>query len=168
MDRKNTLRARSSRTYYQNTVNVLFVCEDNAALSIMAEAILRAVAPNRFAAHSAGCFPGGAVNAYALEFLAQHHMPIAGLRSKSLQGFRSSADAKVDFIITLGDVAADEDFSGWPGEPFVAHWNVGDDALRDNFWTLMRRIKIFTSLPHGKLSRRRLEQRALRLEPGYL
>lgn len=149
-------------------MNVLFVCEDNSALSIMAEAILRAVAPNRFAAHSAGYFPGGAVNAHALEFLEQHHMPVAGLRSKSLHNFRASAEAKVDFIITLGDVAAEEDFSGWPGEPFVAHWNVGDDALRDSFWTLMRRIKIFTSLPHGKLSRRRLEQRALRLEPGYL
>lgn len=156
-------------------MNVLFVCHDNSALSIMAEAILRAVAPRHFAAYSAGCFPNGAVNADALEFLEQHHMPVTGLRSKSLHGFRSSADAKVDFIITLGDVAADEDFSGWPGEPFVAHWNVDDgspaeaqDALRDNFWTLMRRIKIFTSLPHGKLSRRRLEQRALKLEPGYL
>jgi protein-tyrosine-phosphatase len=150
-------------------VNVLFVCDDNAALSIMAEAILRAVAPSRFAAHSAGCFPSGALDADALEFLEQHHMPVMGLRSKSLHGFRSSADAKVDFIITLGDVAADEDFSGWPGEPFVAHWNVdAEDALRDSFWTLMRRIKIFTGLPHGKLSRRRLELRALRLEPGYL
>ena len=149
-------------------VNVLFVCDDNAALSIMAEASLRAVAPSRFAAHSAGCFPSGALNADALEFLELHHMPVTGLRSKSLHGFRASADAKVDFIITLGDVAADEDFSGWPGEPFVAHWNVDDNALRDNFWTLMRRIKILTSLPQANLSRRRLELRALRLEPGYL
>ena len=43
-----------------------------------------------------------------------------------------------------------------------------EDALRDSFWTLMRRIKIFTSLPHGRLSRRLLEQRARTLEPSYL
>ena len=40
--------------------------------------------------------------------------------------------------------------------------------LRDYFWTLMRRIKIFASLPHGKLNRRALERRALTLQPSYL
>lgn len=156
-------------------MNVLFVCEDNAALSIMAEAILRAVAPNRFRAFSAGCFPNGAVNADVLDFLQSHHIPVLNLQAKSLHAFRHSPDARVDLIITLCDSAADEDLSGWPGQPFVAHWNVdedaaaeADEALRNNFWTLMRRIKLFTSLPHGKLSRRRLEQRALRLEPSYL
>ena len=74
-------------------MNVLFVCEDNAALSIMAEAILRAVAPGHFTAYSAGCFPNGAVSPEALEFLEQHHLSVAGLRSKSLHAFRSSARA---------------------------------------------------------------------------
>jgi hypothetical protein len=32
----------------------------------------------------------------------------------------------------------------------------------------MRRIKILTSLPHGKLNRRLLERRALTLQPSYL
>lgn len=156
-------------------MNVLFVCEDNYALSIMAEAILRAVAPDRFRAFSAGCFPNGTVSADALDLLASHHIPVLNLQAKSLHAFRNSSDARVDFIITLSDVAADEDFSNWPGDPFVAHWNVddgaapeADGALRNNFWTLMRRIKIFTSLPHGKLSRSRLERRALQLEPSYL
>jgi arsenate reductase len=140
----------------------------------MAEAILRAVAPDRFNAYSAGCFPNGVVNHDALDFLHRHHIPVASLRAKSVHAFRSSDAARVDFIITLCDAAADEDFSSWPGAPFVAHWNVQDDsaseadeALRNDFWTLMRRIKIFTSLPPGKLSRRLLEERAVRLEPGY-
>ena len=155
-------------------MNVLFVCEDNSALSIMAEAILRAVAPHRFLAHSAGCFPNGAINTDALDFLTRHHIPVGELRPKSLHAFRSSPEARVDFIITLAEVAADEDFAGWPGDPFVAHWTVqddaaeADDALRNSFWTLMRRIKMFTSLPHGKLSRRALERRAVSLEPSYL
>lgn len=153
-------------------MNVLFVCEDNCALSIMAQAILRAVASSRFTAFSAGCFPRAALSAEAIEVLERHHIPAADLAPKSLHAFRASAHARVDFIITLSDVAADEDFSGWPGDPFVAHWTVDDqgaeDALRNSFWTLMRRIRILTGLPHRDLSRRLLERRALRLEPSYL
>jgi len=157
------------------TMNVLFVCEDNCALSIMAEAILRSVAPSRFNAFSAGCVPTGALNAEALALLERHHIAGDNLAPKSLHAFRTSAHARVDFIITLSDVAAHEDFCGWPGDPFVAHWTMEDAgtaeapaALRGSFWTLMRRIKVLTSLPHGNLSRRVLERRALRLEPSYL
>jgi len=156
-------------------MNVLFVCDDNAALSIMAQAILRTVAPTRFTAHSAGCFPNRALNADAIDLLERHHISATDLQPKSVHAFRASAEARVDLIITLSDGAADEDFSHWPGDPFVAHWTVvdattadADGALRDSFWTLMRRIKIFASLPQAKLSRRLLERRALRLEPGYL
>src|SRR5258705_11566761 len=58
-----------------SSVNVLFVCENNSALSIMAEAILNAVAAGRFGAFSAGCYPDGSIDAYTIEFLARHHMP---------------------------------------------------------------------------------------------
>ena len=156
-------------------MNVLFVCEDNSALSIMAEAILSCVAPARFGAYSAGCFPTAAVNADVVDFLARHHMPVTRLHTKSLQHFRAAGAPRMDIIITLCETAADEDYSAWPGAPFIAHWNIeegvtGDaqEALRDNFWTLQRRIKIFASLPQGKLNRRVLERRALTLRPGYL
>jgi arsenate reductase (thioredoxin) len=157
-------------------MNVLFVCEDNSALSIMAETILSSIAAARFGAHSAGCFPAAVVHPHVVEFLATHQMPVARLRTKSLQRFRTAGAPRMDFIITLCDTAADTDFAGWPGTPFIAHWNVldayatseADEALRDNFWTLQRRIKIFASLPQGKLSRRLLQQRALTLQPSYL
>ena len=151
-------------------MNVLFVCEDNSALSIMAEAILKSVAPSRFGAYSAGCFPTAAVDAGVIDFLVTHHMSVARLHTKSLQHFRAANSPRMDFIITLCDAAAEEDYSRWPGKPFVAHWNVRDDrtgdaeeALRDNFWTLQRRIKIFASLPQGKLVKR-----VLTLQPSYL
>ena len=141
----------------------------------MAEAILSAVAPGRFGAFSAGCYPSGSLNNYAVEFLARHHMPVTRARAKSLEQLRRHGAPRMDFIITLCDVAAGEQFAEWPGDPFVAHWSVddagtadADGALRNAFWTLMRRIKIFASLPQGKLSRRLLERRALRLEPSYL
>jgi protein-tyrosine-phosphatase len=159
-------------------VNVLFVCGGNACLSIMAESILRSLGAGRFGAFSAGCLPQDAVDDPVLDFLASHHMPIRGLHPKRLEAFRGASAPKVEFIITLCDAAAGEDFSEWPGEPFVAHWNVEEggaesegatpaQAIRDNFWVLMRRIKIFASLPHGKLTRRLLEQRVRALETGY-
>ena len=139
----------------------------------MAESILRALGGTRFHAFSAGHVRSGALNPYMLDFLSQHHLPVAGLWSKTLDHFCLPDAPRVDFIITLCDGTASEHFRGWPGDPFVAHWSIetgkdADDALRDNFWTLMRRIKIFTSLPHGKLSRRLLERRALTLQPSYL
>jgi protein-tyrosine-phosphatase len=153
-------------------MNVLFVCEDNCALSIIAESILRAVAPQRFGAYSAGCASRAAIDPEVLDFLAGHRMPVEGLRVKTLHELRAPAAPPMDFVITLSETAAREDFSGWPGRPFVAHWNICDQEieaeLRDYFWTLMRRIKIFASLPHGKLSRRTLERRALTLQPSYL
>jgi arsenate reductase len=142
----------------------------------MAESILRSVGAARFNAFSAGCMRRAPVNASVVDFLAQHHLPVSGLWSKTLEHFGTPESPRMDFIITLCDAAASERFLEWAGPPFIAHWNVdtegaaadGDDALRDSFWTLMRRIKIFTSLPHGKLSRRLLEQRARTLEPSYL
>jgi arsenate reductase len=142
----------------------------------MAESILNSVAPGRFNAYSAGCYPNQWLNAFAVEFLAQHRMPVANSRAKSLELFRRPGAPRMDFIITLCDAAAEERFAGWPGDPFVAHWHVesddatgdAEDVLRDNFWTLMRRIKIFASLPHDKLNRRLLERRVLTLQPSYL
>jgi arsenate reductase len=139
----------------------------------MAESILTSVGAARFHAFSAGCLRKAPVDPYVLDFLAQHYMPVADLWSKTLDSFRSAQAPRMDFIITLCEAAASEQFSEWPGEPFIAHWNVetakdADVALRDSFWTLMRRIKILTSLPHGKLNRRLLERRALTLQPSYL
>ena len=155
-------------------MNVLFVCED-CSLALMAESILATLGDGRFRAHSAGYAPARLPNAYVLEFLASHHMRVEGLRPKGLERYRAADAPRVDFIITLADVSPAL-FADWPGMPFLAHWNVHDPlddlrdeaALRDAFWTLMRRIKIFVALPQGALNRRVLERRALTLQPSYL
>ncbi len=139
----------------------------------MAESILASVGAPRFRAYSAGIACKGAAHPDVLEFLAGHQLPVATLRPKPLEEFRSASAPRMDFIITLCEAAAQE-LADWPGEPFVAHWNVraegaeGDESHRDQFWSLMRRIKIFTSLPHGEINKRTLQRRALTLQPSYL
>jgi arsenate reductase len=169
-----TALARLGAGFRKPCMNVLFVCE-NCSLALMAESILATLGGGRFRAHSAGyaaaCKPNGAV----MEFLASHHMRVDGLRPQSLERLRRGDPPPMDFVITLADVGH-ELFADWPGSPFVAHWNVidgGDDlrdeaTLRDVFWTLMRRIKIFVSLPQGALTRRVLERRAVTLQASYL
>lgn len=155
-------------------MNILFVCENNSALSIMAESILRAEAPSRFTAMSAGCVPAAAVNPQVIEFLAAHHLPTANLRPKGVAQFRAPGGPHVDLVITLSD-GAEQCCANWPGMPLVAHWDIDnaentrpEEALRDSFWTLKRRIAMFAALPHGKVSRRVLERRMLTLQAGYL
>src|SRR5260370_42577615 len=67
-----------------NVLNVLFVCDENCALSLMAESILASVGAPRFRAYSAGIACKGAANADVLDFLAGHHLPVANLRAKPL------------------------------------------------------------------------------------
>lgn len=139
----------------------------------MAESILASVGAPRFRAFSAGIACKRPADPDVLDFLAGHNLPVASLRAKPLEEFRGSAAPRMDFIITLCDTAAGE-LADWPGEPFVAHWNIradgaaSDESHRDQFWSLMRRIKIFTSLPHGEINRRVLQRRALTLQPSYL
>src|SRR6185503_4612590 len=146
-------------------MNVLFVCADNSALSIMAESILNSAGEGRFAAFSAGCCPRGMLSDQALALLSAHDLPIGPARVKGMDQFRAGTP-RMDFIITLCEAAAAEPFTDWSGEPFVAHWKMHERELRDSFWTLKRRIDTFVR--PRQLSRRVLQRRALNLEGAYL
>jgi arsenate reductase len=61
--------------------NVLFLCTGNSARSILAESILRHDGALRFNAYSAGSYPKGAVNPFAVKVLESYGYPTEGLRS---------------------------------------------------------------------------------------
>ena len=77
---------------------VLFLCTGNSARSIMAEALLNHLAPEKFTAYSAGSHPKGTVHPYALEVLRHFQVPTEGLRSKSWEEFTGPEVPPIDFL----------------------------------------------------------------------
>ena len=152
---------------------VLFICTQNSARSIMAEALLNHLAADRFAAASAGSHPAGAVHPMALQTLAKLRVPAEGARSKDWAEFARPGAPAQDFVLTVCDKAAGEACPAWPGQPMTAHWGVpdpaavsGDEATRrrafhDAAVVLKRRIELMLSLPMAALDRMAL-QRELR------
>ena|SRR5690348_9706378 len=151
--------------------SVLFLCTGNSARSILAEAILNKLGQRKFVAYSAGSHPKGAVNPNALALLERLGYPTAGLRSKSWDEFAVEGAPKLDFVFTVCDNAANEVCPVWPGQPMTAHWGLPDPALatgdartieqafRDAYYVLQRRIELFASLPVQSLDRMSLKMR---------
>ena len=145
---------------------ILFLCTGNSARSILAEFLLRRLAPEHFEVFSAGASPNGRVNPYVLELLEQsYHIDAAGARSKSWEEFR---DVKFDFVVTVCDKAR-ESCPVWPGQPIIAHWGSEDPdavegeeerrkAVKKVAGEIYRRLGLFTALPVESLDRLRLEQ----------
>ena len=141
------------------------------ARSILAEAVLNNEGKNRFRAYSAGSYPKGTVNPYALALLKQLGLSTEGLRSKSWDEFAGPGAPAMDFIFTVCDAAAGEVCPVWPGQPFTAHWGMPDpasvegsdavrmQAFRETFRLLGNRIHTFAELPFDKLNRIRLKTR---------
>lgn len=110
----------------QKIYNVLFICTGNSARSIIAESAMNAIGRGRFQAYSAGSFPKGEVNPYAIEVLRNVNYPTEGLRSKSWDEFSQPSAPALDFVFTVCDKAAGEVCPIWPGHPMSAHWGVED------------------------------------------
>lgn len=145
--------------------NVLFLCTANSARSILAESLMNHWGKGKFRGYSAGSFPGGKVNPYAVELLQSLKMPTEGLRSKSWDEFAAAGAPQMDFIFTVCDNAANEVCPVWPGHPTTAHWGVPDPAaeqgdevakraaFREAFRLLENRIKVFASLRFDDLDK---------------
>lgn len=149
--------------------NVLFLCTGNSARSILAEALLNHWGRGRFRAFSAGSFPTGRVNPFALDLLRRMGIDATGARSKSWDEFAAPGAPPLHFVFTVCDKAAGEVCPVWPGQPVTAHWGVPDpaavegsdvekaNAFRAAFNALEHRIKAFVSLPLESLDRMSLK-----------
>jgi arsenate reductase (thioredoxin) len=144
---------------------VLFLCTGNSARSIFGEYLLRRADSSHFETYSAGAFPTGKVNPFAIRILKDiYGLDASDARSKSWEEYE---ETEFDFVITVCDNAR-ESCPVWPGQPIIAHWGSPDPALAEGSeehiyrvfkqvaLQIQRRIELFTSLPFEKLDRLKL------------
>ena len=162
----------SNRVY-----NVLFICTHNSARSILAEALLNAMAGGRFKAWSAGSSPRDNQQPHplALQVLQKAGVSTEGLRSKSWDEFAAPGAPTMDLIITVCDNAAGEVCPIWPGHPATAHWGFADpsegdapdseklEAFRQTLHLIKRRLDLLINLPADKLEKAVLQTSAREL-----
>ncbi len=100
---------------------VLFLCVHNSARSQLAEALLRALAGDRFEVYSAGSEPTRP-HPFALRVLQDEGIDTSTLHSKSLSEFLAQP---FDYVITL---CAEEVCPVFPGAVTRLHWALPDPA----------------------------------------
>jgi arsenate reductase len=115
---------------------VLFLCTGNSARSQMAEALLSAMAGDRYDVFSAGTKPS-VVNPLAIEAMLEMGMDISAQRSKHLDEYIKQP---FDYVITVCDNAA-ETCPAFPGRAERVHWSFPDPALAQG--THEERLAVF-------------------------
>ncbi|WP_288013671.1 arsenate reductase ArsC [Diaphorobacter sp.] len=158
-------------------LNVLFLCTHNSARSILAEALLNAMAGGRFKAWSAGSSPRDNQQPHplGLQVLQKAGVSTEGLRSKSWDEFAAPDAPTMDLIITVCDNAAGEVCPIWPGHPATAHWGFADpsegdapdseklEAFRQTLHLIKHRLDLLINLPADKLEKAVLQTSAREL-----
>lgn len=158
-------------------IHVLFLCNHNAARSLLAEAVLNHIGGGRLVAHSAGSTPrpDGLPHPLMLQALDSAGIATTDLRSKNWSVFAGPDAPHMDLVITLCDEAAGEACPAWPGHPATAHWSYPDPSLAEGpeeerlyafkqvMHALHQRLELLQSLPLATLDRLVLETEARRL-----
>ena len=146
--------------------SILFVCRDNSALSIIAQALLGRWEGGGYRAFSAGSHPALEVDPLVTDLLKTNGVWSQALQPKDCGEFLGPAAPRMDFVISLGSQAPDGMPSRWPGDPRVIHWRISEPradgsqkenlrAFRKTFTELETRIKLFV-LVNGRKARKKV------------
>lgn len=109
----------------QSEMKVLFVSVENASRSLMAEACLRHLAPQRFKAYSCG-IPGQIAqqpDTWAKLAISTAGFGAQDLRCKPWTDFTRSGAPRMAIVIAL-DAATSREHPSWPGQPETATWTM--------------------------------------------
>jgi arsenate reductase len=133
---------------------VLFLCRDNAALSIFAEALLRELDGLHFDAFSAGLEPADKVHEAAMGQLRHGFSSLDLLNPKSWMEFTSEWAPQMDIVITMCAASADVDMRAFHGRPEWQHWTIADPQRGEAnetqrprpfvnaFWQILKRVEV--------------------------
>jgi arsenate reductase len=138
---------------------VLFLCRENAARSIIAEALLRELAGHRFEVFSAGAEPATRVHALALAQLRPGVSDLGLLAPKSWLEFNGEWAPHMDLIVTLDERVGEQVAPTFPGNPHFLKWDFADplaegltheertQSFEKVFWQIVRRVTLFMNCP---------------------
>jgi protein-tyrosine-phosphatase len=138
---------------------VLFLCRENSARSIIAEALLRELAGHRFEAYSAGPEPAVRVHPFAVAQLRPGVSDLGVLCPKSWLEFTGEWAPRMDLVVALDDSVAAHHAPVFPGDPALCAWNFADplaDGMSDPervrlfekvFWQIVRQLSAFIESP---------------------
>ncbi|MFM0741089.1 low molecular weight phosphatase family protein [Paraburkholderia xenovorans] len=138
---------------------VLFLCRENSARSIIAEALLRELAGHRFDAFSAGPEPAARVHPLAIAQLRPGISDLGALCPKSWLEFTGEWAPRMDLVVALDDCMAGEHAPGFPGGPAVCNWVFANPLANDLsetergrtfdkvFWQTVREVSALIELP---------------------
>jgi ArsR family transcriptional regulator, arsenate/arsenite/antimonite-responsive transcriptional repressor / arsenate reductase (thioredoxin) len=165
------LPSEATGKFMTPTFNVLFLCNQNSARSIIAEALLEKIGRGRFRAYSAGSEPAREPVPEVIDRLKALGHDVSRLHSKSWNEFKGPHAPRMDFIIALCDAPSGQ-FCPDLGVDFVTGaWPLPDPAqftgspterttlLNELYAMIRRRIEIFTSLPFDSLDRMAIKAR---------
>lgn len=112
-----------SRTSEASRIGVLFVCEDNSRLSLIAEALMREHFIPWARGFSAGIHPADHGDLRALSTIMLAGLDNSGLWPKSWEGFAKSPLPIIDVVVTLDQKSANELSNTFPGSPEYRNWS---------------------------------------------
>jgi arsenate reductase (thioredoxin) len=147
-----------------NKYKVLFLCRENSARSIIAEALLRELAGHRFDVFSAGAEPAARVHALAIAQLRPGVSDLGLLAPKSWLEFTGEWAPRMDLIITLDERVGEHVAPTFPGNPHFLKWDFADPladgmtpeerarSFEKVFWQIVRRVTLFMELPRYALT----------------
>ncbi|MFM0734093.1 low molecular weight phosphatase family protein [Paraburkholderia sediminicola] len=138
---------------------VLFLCRENSARGIIAEALLRELAGHRFDAFSAGPEPATRVHPSAIAQLRPGISDLGVLSPKSWLEFTGEWAPRMDLVVAMDERVAGHHAPRFPGEPPTCSW-IFADPLADGilepervrsfekvFWQIVRQVSTFIDSP---------------------
>ncbi|NRG16497.1 low molecular weight phosphatase family protein [Rhizobiales bacterium] len=134
---------------------ILFVCEDNAGLSLMAEACLNATAPEGLRAFSAGPRPAPEMRRGLKAALCEAGFDTAGLEPKSWELFALPHAPAPDVVVFMTEASRGFSPPRWQNEPRELHWTLTKPDLSSHAQFHLRkalrdvRLAVDTALKNG-------------------